>query len=105
MTTIIRREVRKRGFFGKLFKFLFITFNLAMIAWVVAYWIQLGNNWDHYTNQAGPQFHDAAQTGAAIGATLGTTFLLFIWAAGDVVLGLLTMFTRGKKLIIEEVAQ
>jgi hypothetical protein len=103
MTTIVRREIRKRGFFGKLFKVLFIAFNLVMLAWVISYWMTLGHGWDEYTKMPDANLRNAAQGGYAIGATIGTSLLLFFWAAGDVVLGLLTMFTRGKKTIIEEV--
>lgn len=105
MTTIVRREIRKRGFFGKVFKFLFIAFNLAMLGWVVAYWMTLGHGWDQATNLPDPDMRGFAQGGYAIGATIGTSLLLFLWVAGDVILGLLTMFTRGKKLIIEDVVQ
>jgi hypothetical protein len=44
----------------------------------------------------------AEKTGAAIGTTIGTSFILLFWMAGDVILGLLTMLTRGDKVIIEE---
>jgi len=93
--TIVRKEIRKRGFFGKLVKFLFIIFNLLMIAWLVSYWAQVGELVNHAQSEAG-------KTGAAIGATIGTGFVLFFWVAGDIILGLLTILTRGSKVIVEE---
>lgn len=98
MVQVIRREVRKRGFFGKVFKFLFIIFNLLMLAWLVSYWIQIGNMYNAVSS-------DAERTGASIGATLGTGFLIFFWAAGALILGLLTMLSRGTKIVIEETIQ
>jgi hypothetical protein len=35
---VVRREVRKRGFFGKVFKFLFVLFNVLMLIWLISYW-------------------------------------------------------------------
>jgi hypothetical protein len=95
MTQIVRKEVRKRGFFGKVFKFLFIVFNIAMVAWLVTYWIDVGDMINNSTS-------GAERTGAAIGTTIGTSVILFFWAAGDLILGALTMFTRGDKIITEE---
>jgi hypothetical protein len=98
MSTVVRREIRKRGFFGKLFKFLFIAFNVLMLIWMIAYWVQVGHMITDATSEA-------VKTGAAVGTTLGTTFILFFWAAGSLVLGLLTMLSRGAKIIIEETTQ
>jgi len=48
-------------------------------------------------------FHsEIERNGAAAGATIGVAFNLMFWAAGDVILGLLVMFTRGKVTIIEQ---
>ncbi|HEV2550803.1 MAG TPA: hypothetical protein VGU20_26055 [Stellaceae bacterium] len=96
MSKIVRTETRKRGFFGKVFKVLFILFNLLMLAWLIAYWVQVGD----IVNRAGDS--SAAHTGAAIGATIGTGFIISFWAAGDVILGMLTLLSRGKKIIVEE---
>ncbi len=98
MVQVIRREVRKRGFFGKLFKFLFVAFNLLMVVWLVSYWVQIGNMFNTLNS-------DAGRTGASIGATLGTSFIIFFWAAGALILGLLTMLSRGTKIITEETTQ
>jgi hypothetical protein len=98
---VVRREVYKRGPFGKIIKFLFIAFNVLMVIWLVSYWVQVGSMRNELviTNK---DFAHAADAGAAIGAAIGTTILMFVWAAGSTVHGFLTMFSRGEKLIIEE---
>lgn len=98
MTQIVRTDVRKRGFFGKMVKALFIVFNILMIVWLFSYWVQAGN----IINGASDHHF---KTGAEIGTTLGTTFIVFFWALGDIILGLFVLLTRGKKLIIEETTQ
>ena len=35
-------------------------------------------------------------------ATIGTSFLFFFWAAGCLILGLLTLLSRGSKIVVEE---
>lgn len=40
---------------------------------------------------------DAEKAGAAFGTGLGAMMIIFIWVAGDVVLGLMTLLTRPKK--------
>ncbi len=95
MVQIVRTEIRRRGFLGKLVKFGLITFNILMIIWLVSYWSDVSST---VTSEQDKY----ARAGAAIGTTLGTTFILFFWAAGDVILGLFVLFTRGKKIIIEE---
>ncbi|HTO29626.1 MAG TPA: hypothetical protein VL202_00380 [Pararhizobium sp.] len=93
MATIVRRETRKRGFFGWIFLILFILFNLLMVWWLLAYWSSLAS-----TTSAS----DAEAAGKAIGGTIGSGMLIFLWAAGDVILGLFVLLTRGRKIIIEE---
>jgi hypothetical protein len=95
MTRTIRTEARKRGFFGKLFKWAFILFNILMVVWLVSYWSQLGG----LVNSTGSE---AGRAGAAIGGAMGSGFLLFIWLAGDVILGLFTLLTRGSTIVVEE---
>jgi hypothetical protein len=96
MAKTVSIEVRKRGFFGKLFKWSFILFNLLMAFWLISYWGSVGELVNSQTS-------DAARAGGAIGATLGTGFIAFFWVAGAVILGLFTMLTRGKKVITTEV--
>lgn len=91
----IQREIRKRGIGGKLIKFLFIAFNILMLIWLVSYWVQIGNMMDGVQSEA-------ERAGGAVGATLGTGMLLFIWAAGAIILGILTMLTRGQRILVTE---
>ena len=94
MATIVQREIRRRGFFGKLFLGLFWIFNVLMLVWLIAYWRTI-------SGEIGTG-SEAAQTGAAIGATIGTGMLVFFWVAGAVILGLFAILTRGSRTLIEE---
>ena len=80
----------KRGFFGKIFKFLFIAFNILMAVWLFSYFGVVSD----VTKGASS---GAEQAGAAIGGALGTGMLLFLWGIGDLILGLFVLFTRPKK--------
>ncbi len=80
----------KRGFFGKIFKWLLIIFNILMIVWLVSYLGQIGEAINSTTDEA-------YQAGTAIGGTLGTGFILVIWVIGDIILGLATLLTRPRK--------
>jgi hypothetical protein len=95
MAKIIRREIRKRGFFGQLFKWAFILFNLAMGWWLFSYWATLGG----HLNKAADEY---SRAGAFIGGTIGTGLILFFWLAGTVIIGLFALLTRGKVTIVEE---
>jgi hypothetical protein len=94
MARIVRKEIRKRGFFGWNFLLIFFGFNGLMVAWLVAYWNQIGG---HLTSGS-----EAGRAGAAIGATIATGMIFFFWAAGAVITGLLALLTRGRKTYIEE---
>jgi hypothetical protein len=93
MATIIRRETRKRGFFGWVFLLLFIAFNLLMLAWLIGYWSTLSEM------KTGS---DAEAAGRAIGGTIGSGMLISLWAFGDIILGIIVLLSRGRKTIIEE---
>lgn len=80
----------KRGFFGKIFKFLFIAFNIFMALWMFSYFGVV-------SDAAKDTSNSARQAGAAIGGALGTGFLLFLWGIGDLILGLFVLFTRPRK--------
>lgn len=80
----------KRGFFGKIFKWLLIIFNLAMVAWLYFYLVEVGALVDGSGSEA-------EQTGAAIGGTIGTGLLLTVWVLGNVIFGLPTLLTRPRK--------
>ena len=84
-------QVRKltRGFFGRMFNWLFIAFNVLMVFWLFSYWGTVGE----VVTTSGSE---AAKAGAAVGATIGTGMLLSIWVFGDIILGLFVMFTRAK---------
>ncbi|MCV6589349.1 MAG: zinc ribbon domain-containing protein [Marinobacterium sp.] len=79
----------KRGIMGKLFKWSFILFNLFMLFWLFSFFGAAGEI-------AAQDNSSAHQAGAAIGATIGTGVLVSLWVCGDIILGLLVMFTRPK---------
>lgn len=79
----------KRGFFGKVFKTVFILFNIVMAIWVFSYWGSIGEMMSNETSEA-------VQAGSAIGATIGTGMLFTLWVMGDIILGIFVLFTRPK---------
>lgn len=96
MAKIIRKETRKRGFFGWLFLIVFIAFNAFM-----AFGLFAGLNNASKLDASS----DAERAGQAVGAALGGGFILFIWLAGAVILGLFVILFRGKKIIVDEVVE
>jgi hypothetical protein len=91
--SIVRTEKRERSFAGKLIKFAFIAFNLLMAIWIIGGL--------HSVSKI--QAHTAVeQIGTGIGAAIGITVILVLWALGDLILGILVLVTRGDKVIIEE---
>lgn len=68
----------KRGFFGTIFKWLFILFNLLMVAWMLSYCAEVGQI-------------------ASVGGFLGMGMLMNVWALGAIILGALAYFTKGKE--------
>lgn len=93
MAKIIRKETRKRGFFGWLFLSIFVLFNLIMLAWLGTYWSMLSD---------GAALSEAEKAGRALGGTMGTGVLLMFWVLGDIILGAFVLFSRGRKIIVEE---
>lgn len=93
MATVVRREVRKRGFFGWLFLLIFIGWNALMVWWLAAYGSHLAGT---------EAVSDAQRAGKAIGGTIGVGMILFVWLVGAVVLGLFALLTRGRRTIISE---
>ncbi|PRD42348.1 hypothetical protein C5748_16270 [Phyllobacterium phragmitis] len=96
MAKIIRKEIRKRGFLGWLFLLLFLGFNIFM-----AFGLFAGVQ----SAATGPVASDAEAAGRAIGAAIGGGFLLFVWVAGAVILGLFAVLFRGRKTLIEETVE
>lgn len=79
----------KRGFFGFVFKWLFILFNLLMLTWALSYCAAIGD-------LSSVDASDAELAGAAVGGMIGSGFLMTIWALGAIILGALAYFTKGK---------
>jgi hypothetical protein len=96
MATVTRTETHKRGFFGWIFLLMFWGFNALMLFAVIA-----GANGS--AEQATALTSDAERAGHAIGTAIGFSMLLFLWAAGAIIFGLLSYFTRGKKVIVETI--
>jgi len=78
----------KRGFFGKLVKWSFIGFNVLMAIWLIA---GMGA-----ATEGMEAMSDAEKAGTAIGTGIGAAMILVIWVFGDIILGLLVLFTRPK---------
>lgn len=91
----IQREISDRTFFGKLVKWLFIVFNVLMLLWLLSGMFVAGDSVDQAIN-------DAERAGAAIGSTIAIGMIITLWALGDVILGLLVLFTRRKKIVTVE---
>ena len=85
------RQLRKprRSFFGKVIKWAFILFNIFMIYCLVA---GLSGSGEVVTNAVS----DAERAGAAIGTGLGVMAIGGIWVIGDIIPGILVLFTRPK---------
>jgi hypothetical protein len=93
MTQMTRIERRKRGMFGWLFLILFWTFNLVMAVWVIAAINVIGS--------APVLTEGAERAGAALGAVVGFGIILSTWLAGNAILGLFVLLTRGNKVVVE----
>lgn len=78
----------KRGFFGKIFKWGFIGFNILMAIWLFG---GMGAATDGMDAMS-----EAEQAGTAIGAGIAGTMILGVWVVGDIILGLFVLFTRPK---------
>ncbi len=98
MAKVIRREIRKRGPVGTLIKWAFILFNLVMLA---AMAVTCNSTGEVMRNA----HSDAEQAGAALGTMAVGGFMISIWMAGVVILGALTLFTRGPAVIVEETVE
>lgn len=95
MARIIRRETRKRGFFGWIFLLIFIGFNLFMAAVTLTYFGLL-------SDLGKTTASEAERAGHAIGSVIGVSMVLGMWASGALITGLFAMLFRGRKTIVEE---
>lgn len=79
----------KRTVLGKIIKWCFILFNIFMIYSVFK---GMGGAGEVVANASS----QAEQAGAAIGVGLGMTALAIMWVIGDIIIGMLVLFTRPK---------
>lgn len=77
----------RRGPVGQIFKWLFILWNILMLIWLISGLVSVSRI--DTTNA-----YEVA--GAAIGASIGATFIVVIWIFGDIILGLFALLTRPK---------
>lgn len=68
-----------------------VVFNVIMLLWVV-FGVSSATHTGHCQNLSAQLCHDATDTGAAIGAGI----LIALWVAGDLILGVLWLVTRGR---------
>lgn len=83
--------------FGKICKWVFVAFNVVMAVMLLTMCSAAPDAMN--SAASGAEYTDAAAAGAAIGAGLAFGSLLFLWVAGDVILGLFVLLTRRKKII------
>lgn len=82
-------EKPNRSLFGKIVKYTFIGFNILMLVWFIGGMASASKGIENATTEA-------EQAGAAIGTGLGAMFIIFIWIAGAVILGIIAFLTRAK---------
>lgn len=83
----IRLREPRRGFFGRVFKWLFVVFNVLMLLYLITFMI--------IVIDAFPVIADQVGRGVAINhSTIGFLEILGTWMAGDIILGMLVMFTK-----------
>jgi hypothetical protein len=86
----ISNQKPQRSFFGKLIKWTFIGFNLLMLLWMI---VGVGGA----SQKVAEATTEAEKAGGAIGTGLGAMMIIFIWVAGDLILGIFVLLTRAKK--------
>jgi hypothetical protein len=91
---VVRKEIRKRGFFGWVFLIIFLGYNAIMLAWLIAAIAGVSN-----LDPAQDEFEDA---GRAIGGAIGFSFIGIVWLIGALITGLLALLTRGGKTVVIE---
>ena len=80
----------ERSFFGKIVKWVFIGFNVLMLFWLIG---GVGGG----TEVMDSATSEAERAGAAVGTGIGAFLIILIWALGDVILGMMYLFTRPEK--------
>lgn len=85
----VRLRKPRRGIFGVVAKYSFILFNVLMIAWI---WGALSGTGDLMAGRS-----EAEQAGVVAGTAISVFAILVLWVLGDVILGMLTFFTRVKE--------
>jgi len=85
---VIQLRKLKRGFFGKLIKWSFIIFNVIMVFWLFGGVNEATEGMEHLDK--------ASQAGTAIGTGIAAMMIITIWVVGDIILGMLVLFTRPK---------
>jgi hypothetical protein len=88
----VQIESSKRGLFGWIIAVLFWGWQALMVVWLAGAVTVIGQKAQDYHTHA-------EQTGVAIGATVGAAFILFVWVLGAAILGMMMIFTRGRREI------
>ncbi len=77
----------QRSLFGKIIKWTFIGYNILMLLWFLS---GINVATEGITNSVS----DAEKAGATIGSGIGIMFIIFVWTAGTILLGIFTLLTR-----------
>lgn len=67
-----------------------LIFNVLMAVWLISGLAGVADNCEGEVGSA----LEACEAGTAIGAGLGVAFIVFVWVAGDVILGVIWLVTR-----------
>lgn len=94
---VVRKEVSDRTVMGKIFKYAFIAFNVLMVILFLKGCAVASEGITNASMES--EYAGAATAGATIGAGLAMGSLIFLWLAGDVILGLFVLFTRRRKTV------
>lgn len=89
----VQIEKRRRGIFGWIIAILFWGFNLMMAVW-------LWGAFSVTSTAVGEATSEAEKAGSMIGAGIGITMIIWVWLFGTIILGIMMLFTRGRKEII-----
>ena len=80
----------KRGPGWRKLTWVILVFNALMLIWLVA---GVGGVADNCEGEVGSAL-EACEAGTAVGAGLGAAFIIFLWVAGNVILGVIWLVTR-----------